>query len=180
MMQQGKKYAVLALGFLLSLMLSFYELHGQVKGTQANIMGSFIYHFTNYISWPEPDTTHEFKILILDNNELAQSLEQISELREVNGKEIVVQQIGNLDEFVHCQILFIGDDAQVKPQVLDQLMLDYHTVIIGNCQGCLKRGLSINFVTKEENIRFEINKTKLEENNLRVSSQLLKLAYRVN
>ena len=42
--------------------------------------------------------------------------------------------------------------------------------------GMLKKGAAINFLVIDEKLRFEISKTKITEHNLKVSSELLKLA----
>ncbi|OFY16375.1 MAG: hypothetical protein A2X11_15235 [Bacteroidetes bacterium GWE2_42_24] len=151
----------------------------QVKGTPENIMSSFIYNFTAYLTWPVEETKAPFKIIVLGSNEFFQPLNYIAGVKMVKGRKIEVKLITKESEIEPCHILVVSEDFQKSLLTLNDNELLHETVIITNCLGCLTKGASINFVSVNEKIHFEINKKALDIKSIKASSQLLKLAVKV-
>ncbi len=167
---------IFALSALISMPL--YS-QSQVKASQENVMASFIYSFTGYLSWPEERQGNEFKIIVLGDDQMLSPLQYIGSKRTVQGRIIVVKQVNSVAEIDTCDMLFIGSGAT---EVIEMLQLNQSlgpAVVITDCQDCLEKGIGINFVNEDDRIRFEINKSALESKNIRISSQLLKLAVKV-
>nr|NQU93596.1 YfiR family protein [Bacteroidota bacterium] len=162
--------------FLIGFIFSGANLYSQVKGTSENIMGSFIYNFAEFLTWPNLNESDDFKIVVLGNCGILKPLQQISEMRTIDGKKITVKNIQNIDELESCHILYISEKRIDELAIVLKSLENFQTVTISNCEGCLQKGLSINFVIENEKVRFEINKTMLDKNKVKISSQLLKLA----
>ncbi|NCC72874.1 MAG: YfiR family protein [Sphingobacteriia bacterium] len=151
----------------------------QVTGSPENIMGSFIYHFTEYLSWPENEEEKSFRIIILGDSPLLEPLQYIAAARVVNNQPILVKHIHTPDEIEECHMLVVADElVKTIEEFLDRDELK-KTVFITHSDNALKHGASINFVTEKDKIRFEINRSALELKKIKVSSQLLKLALKV-
>ena len=141
-----------------------------------NTKAVFIYHFTKYIHWFNDDSTKPFYIVVLGDGEIYQPLREIAKKKEVNQREIVVTQIRQIDSLKDCHILFIPDsEKKIIPEVVN-LTRNKNILTVSDTEGLAKKGVAINFVIREDKVRFEINSTALSDLNLRVSSQLLKLA----
>ncbi len=169
-------YVLMAIAGLLSLPLKSIA---QVKASPENVLASFIYNFTAYLNWPEESQNNDFKIIVLGNDEIMSPLQYIGSKRTIQGRPIVVKKAVTFDEIEDCEMLFIGADAVSSIEKLKGSNKTESTVIITDCKDCLRNGIGINFVNEEDKIRFEINKSALESKNIRISSQLLKLAVKV-
>jgi len=166
---------VVCSGFLFSPL----QLKSQVKATPENIMASFIYNFTNYLSWNSDDSGEDFEIAVLGESTLLEPLKYIGNTKKVNDKNISVVQVKSLSELKACHILVVAENFTKTLSEIHTNPLLKNTIIITHCSGCLDKGASINFVTESERLRFEINKTMLDSKSIKASSQLLKLAIKV-
>lgn len=166
---------IICTGFLLSPL----HLKSQVKAAPENLMASFIYNFTNYLSWSSDDEVEDFEIFVLGESSLLEPLKYIGNAKKVNDKIINVVQVNEISELKPCQILFVGEGFINKLSQISAEPQLKNAVIISHCNDCLEKGASINFVTESERLRFEINKTTLDKRRIKVSSQLLKLAVKV-
>jgi len=163
----------------ISILLPAIQISAQVKGTPENIMSSFIYNFTSYLTWPVMEVNTPFKIVILGDNEIFQPLSYIAGVKVVKGRQIKVKFIRDVSEIEPCEILVVSEDFQKSLLELNSNELLHETVIITSCSECLPKGATINFVNVNKKIHFEINKTALDLKNIKASSQLLKLAVKV-
>lgn len=160
-------------------MLSAGSVVAQLSGTPENIMGSFTYNFTEYITWPEQISGDNFRIVVLGRSDIVKTLQYIASVRKVDERNIEIVNAKDIGGIKACQMLFVASEfAHLLPQ-LDKHPDLKHAVIITQCAGCLQKGASINFVSEDERIRFEINKTRLDLKKIKTSSQLLKLAVNV-
>ncbi|MBS4060211.1 MAG: YfiR family protein [Bacteroidetes bacterium] len=166
---------VICPGFLFSPL----HLKSQVKATPENIMASFIYNFTNYLSWSSDDLGEDFEIVVLGESTLLEPLKYIGNTKKVTEKTINVVHVQGVSELKPCHILVVGEDFTKTLSELYANTLLKNAIIITYCNGCLQKGASINFVTESERLRFEINKTTLDSKSIKASSQLLKLAIKV-
>lgn len=164
---------------LVFFILSAGSAEAQLSGTPENIMGSFTYNFTEYITWPEQGNSDNFRIVVLGSSDIVKTLQYIASVRKVDEKNIEIVVAKGVGDIKTCQMLFVASEfTHLLPQ-LDTHSELKHTVIITQCAGCLQKGASINFISEDERIRFEINKTRLEQKKIKTSSQLLKLAVNV-
>ena len=69
---------------------------------------------------------------------------------------------------------------KVELRELSESLTSPDLLIISSNDGYAKNGSHINFIIRNEQIRFEINKDQLSKRELKVSSQLLKLAILVD
>lgn len=141
---------------------------------------TYIYHFTKYVQWPEPDTSATFNIVILGDSDIHDSLQELSEISEVAEKKINLKRIQSIEEIEGCHILFIsGSVDSLLSQVLEKAR-EKNILTIGDTEGYARRGIALNFVLVEERtkveLRFEMNIKALDRAGLRVSSQLVGVA----
>ena len=96
--------------------------------------------------------------------------------KNINGRPIAVKRFESLDDYEPCHILFInfGEKHILKKMLFE--MKDKHVLTVGDAEGFAKSGGMIGFVEKENKIRFEINVTAAKQSDIKISSNLLKLA----
>lgn len=137
---------------------------------------TYIYNFTKYVQWPEPDTSATFNIVILGDSNIHNSLQELSEISEVADKKINLKRIQSIEEIEGCHILFIsGSVDSLLSQVIEKAR-EKNILTVGDTEGYARRGIALNLVIVEEKLRFEMNIQALDRAGLRASSQLKRLA----
>lgn len=136
----------------------------------------FIYNFTKYIQWPSAYQSGDFVIAVLGNSEVTENLQKMAAVKTVGSQKIVVKQVSSLAEAGKCHIIFLpGSKSGNISDVLSQYG-SKPTLIITERAGLGKKGSGINFILQGGKWKFELNKPAIESSNLRVSSELAKLA----
>lgn len=146
------------------------------NGEIYNLKAAFIYNFTKYITWPYLDKSPTFKVGVIGDSQIIESLREMAKKKQVSDKAIEVLHFNNPNEIQYCHILFVSSSLadSLKPILFN---LKRRAVLtIGDTPGFGDSGLMINFYMHENAIKFEVNTAKLETAGLKVSSQLLKLA----
>lgn len=136
----------------------------------------FIYNFTKYIEWPSNYTNGEFIIGVLGNSDITANLEQMANIKTVGNQKMVVKVFNSVDEIGKCNMLFIPINQSDQIDNVKSRLLNSATLIISEKNGLGKRGSGINFIVENGRWRFELNRSVVENQNLKVSSELDKLA----
>ncbi len=141
---------------------------------------AFIYQFTNYVEWPKDQrtlaATEPFLVTIIGNSPLVQELHNIAKAKTVKGRPIEIDHLQDSSKIRKSQMIIIaGSDDKALRDILERTK-NMGALIISHADGFAKKGSMINFFIEDGRLRFEINRPALEEGQLQVSSQLLKLA----
>jgi hypothetical protein len=159
------------------------------------LKAAFLYNFLKFVDWPTdkmPDNNEPAIIGIYGGQGFAKTFEPIKD-KTVGSKRIVVKEFvcltkdsGDEDwnkqikEFERCHILFFVDcpDEGITKKIIEA-MNNKGVLTVGQNGNFIKTGGNINFLIEENKLRFEINLVSAKNNNLKVRSNLLKLAKRV-
>jgi len=143
---------------------------------EANTKAVFMYNFSKYTQWPKGDTSKYFNIVVLGKTDVLIPLENIAEKRQVNKKKIKITQYKFLPENLNCNILFISSSQTKNLSLILEKVKGKSILTIGDTEGFAKRGVVLNFIIDNGNVKFEINSDVLDHTDLKMSSQLLKLS----
>ena len=137
----------------------------------------FIYSFTRYVQWPDTYNQGDFEILVLGDSPIINELKSMAQAKKVGeGRAIKVTKINGPAEIRKANILFVsanksGQLAEVMEKVSSQAIL-----VITEEPGMGVKGSNINFIVKDGKLAFELNQTSMSKQNLKVSSELSRLA----
>lgn len=144
------------------------------------VEAAFLYRFAGYVDWPaEALSSQDFTIAVLGSDSIAHELERILPHHSLKNRPAQVRRIRSLDELRDAQILFVG------PQFNDELRsiisrLDYRPILVVSASDRgLEDGSCVNFLFVDRRVRFEVSLTAADHVGLRVSSELLSVAVRV-
>jgi hypothetical protein len=143
------------------------------------LKAAYLFNFAKFVAWPEDRFDSESGALIfcmVGNDPLHGALGKITSGRSVQGRQIEIQTFFSPDATQACHILFL--DSGVSTQSADVLkQYDGEGVLtVGEIEGFAKSGGVANFFIEGKKVRFEINKQAAEDQGLKISSRLLKLA----
>ncbi len=136
----------------------------------------FLYHFLRYFEWEERENLEFYEIAVFGKNEITKTLKEIAEKKIVKGKKIKIREIYDLEEIGNPHILFIPRERGKKILEIVNKINFKPILIVGEEEGLLLKGASVNFILVEDRVKFEINCAILKRCGIKPSSQILKLA----
>lgn len=155
--------------------LSFIAMvKGQDMQKEPLLKAAFIYNFTKYIDWGAKNID-DFTICIIGNSPVYLPLTQIASTKTVRDKKIVVRMINKPEEITGCDVLFIPVNNSF-PLSLIFTNTGKGTLTISETPGYANLGTAINFVIVNDKLKFEANVKSINDEGLKASAQLLKLA----
>jgi hypothetical protein len=141
---------------------------------------AFIYNFAKFVDWPDDafaGAREPFVVGIIGDDPFGAVVERVLRGKVVRDRPLTVRRVARPADLDGCHVVFIGEGRQL-PDVLQAL--DAHPVLtVGARDEFAPQGGMIGFLIEDQRLRFEVNLDAAERANLRISSQLLKLATRV-
>lgn len=145
------------------------------------VKAAFLYRFAGYVTWPQQTQrgARSFTIAVLDADPIAQELERVLSGRTINGLPARVRRIKSIRALGDAQMLFVGDDSiAMLRRDIDQVA-SQPVLVVTDTPGGLDSGSAVNFLLIDRRLRFEVSLAAADRAGLKVSSELLSVAARV-
>lgn len=159
----------------------FHPVNGQLQKTtemEYRIKAAFLLNFTKFVSWPndrQEEKNISITICVLGKDPFGTAFDSIRG-KKVQGRKINIVFSSNMKEIPPCHVLFISKGLEnMETGILSQA-INKPILTVGETNSFANRGGMINFIMVDNTVRFEINPIAVENANLKMSSQLLKLA----
>jgi YfiR/HmsC-like len=143
-----------------------------------HVKAAFLYNFTKFVKWPEkafPNAASPIKICILGDSPFGSSLDAI-ENKTAGGRKLVIFEAKSVNDIDDCHVLFISNGSEEEFLSSIERVQEKNILTVGDKQSLARKGSVINFIVVNNKVRFEINAKSAERANLKISSQLLKIA----
>ena len=127
-----------------------------------------------YVEWPNSDG--DFIIGVVGESPINKELEELSKNKKAKGKKIVVINISIPTDALLCNMIYIpaAKSAQLKP--LMEKVKNKSVLIVAEREGLAKKGAAISFVIDDDDaLKFDINKSILDSQGLKIAHLLLQL-----
>lgn len=135
----------------------------------------FIYSFTKYISWPVGSNQGDFIIGIFGSPAISKELKIIAAKRKVGIRNIKVLDFSSLNSLQNCHIIYVAANKNADLSKVIQKYKQQAVVVVADTPGAIQKGAAINFAFIGGKQKFELRKTNIEKNGLKVNSQLINL-----
>jgi YfiR/HmsC-like len=168
-----KKFRIIALVLGLILIVSPFA---GAQDANYKLQAGLLYHFTKHIEWPMSKQSGDFVIGVLGNENLTIAVEEMAKNRTVGSQKIVVIHIKSPEDTSKCHIVYIQKFQSSQFNAVFAKTKPNHLLLITESEDGGKRGASINFITIDEKLKFELNKSSIDGAGLKVSNELVKLA----
>jgi hypothetical protein len=157
--------------------LNFIVSFSQTEIPKAQAM--FIYNFSRLIEWPAEYKSGPYIIGVIGTCQTFNDLESFTTGKSVGNQPITIKKFNTIDEITSCQILFVPfSKTRDLPSILPKLQ-NKSTLIVTEKNGSIENGSAINFLIIEDKLKFEIKPSNLTKYNLKVSSKLSEMAFKV-
>jgi len=144
------------------------------------IKAAYLYKFGNYVEWPKPafaNSGSPFNLCLVGDDPFGALLDSAVEGQHVDGRAIVLRRLKSVSRDSGCHILYLGiADPQRAGQVLESVRGE--SVLVVSDAGSGASGM-IQFVLKDNRVRFNIDDDLARNSGLTISSKLLALAVTV-
>ena len=143
--------------------------------TELQVRAGFLYNFAMFVEWPAGQARDPLVIGVLGDDLFALALRQIHG-RQANGRTIVVKSLDGADDLTRTSILYIGSTDDRSATAALSRVTRSPVLTIGPSPRFTQIGGIIRLYREGERLRFEINISRSQESDLRISSKLLGLA----
>lgn len=158
-------------GLLLVATLFVFTLRAQTTNYQ--VYSLYVVNIAKYSSWPS--LNGEFNITVFGKSKVYDELLK-QKGKIVNGHELQVTQVDNLNDIGQPQIIYLADGKSGSLDDLIKLTEGKSVMIISEREGLHKRGAGFSFVVMENGtLRCDMNSTDLERRQIKISKNLTAL-----
>lgn len=165
---------------------TYLQAQNYAISNEYSLKAAYIYKFSQYTDWSNNASTDSFRIVILDNEEIYQSIKKIAEVYKVKDKPIAVYQYQSLakvlpDSYLE-KIHMLYADNSVGQDMVRKLCQSKSksTLLIGENEDFISAGGHISFYREDNKIKFKINSSLINNNYFKINSQLLRLGLASN
>lgn len=151
---------------------------GQESIEDYQALAKVIKPFVSLVTWPgNPETP--LRIVILGGAGFGTELDAVMEKSTVGGRKVKLNYLTTssfLSAPPPCDVLFLdrGEENRI-PSILSKIG-GKSVLTLGYLEGGSRKGVMVNFYIEGSRIRFEVNRSRLQEAGLTVSSHLLSIA----
>lgn len=146
------------------------------------VKAAFIYNFAKYVEWPPAafaDPAAPLVIGVGGESPIGEELENLLRNRRIAGRALLVRRCERVDDLRGVHILYLDTTEEQRLAGLLSAAAADSVLTVGDAPGFAGRGRVIEFIEAEEKLRFKIDLREAQRSHLRISSQLLKLAFSV-
>lgn len=182
-MQQPRPYRVvfgtLGLAALLALTTPAPAQDTQ-QYSEDEVRAVFLYRFTGFIEWPPAAVpAPDFTIAVLGADGVAEVLGRLLTGRSIKDEPARVHRISRVEDLGDARVVYVGAAGRDTMAALAAAVGDRPVLVVSSAEQGLARGVTINFVSRDRHVRFEVSLTAASRAGLKISSDLLAVATRV-
>jgi len=148
--------------------------------SESAVKAAFVLRFAGYVEWTSDALpAGELRIAVLGDPAVAASLETLAAGRILSGRAVQVRAVRSVAQAMDAQVLVIGTARRGGLASLLRPLAGQEMLIVTAEDDALAAGSVINFLKDGSRMRFEISLPAARRMGLRVSSELLSVAVRV-
>ena len=138
--------------------------------------GIFIISFAKNVNWPDDYLNGDFIIGVYGDQDLFNQLYKSYTGKLIGSQKIKVKFYNDLSKITDSHLFFVSEEKNGNINKVRKI-LPPHTLLVSEGADLVSTGSIINFIYVQSSLKFQVNKTKAEENDLKIGQQLQKLAH---
>ncbi len=137
---------------------------------------TFTQNFIRYVGWTDQSKQGDFVIGVLRDGTVANFLKQQSAGKKFGLQSVVVKEFKNVEEVSKCQVLYVSSSINFsKHSATIFSKLGKGALVVTEAEGATGSGSIINFVVRDNVLKFEISESNAAKQGLSISSRLMTL-----
>ncbi len=179
---RSRLFLFLRWGLVLALAFSAATHAQSAPPSEYELKAAFLYNFAKFIEWSgEARTAPEgnFMLCTVGDDPFGPMLAAV-EGKLVRGQPLRLKRGVALEGLKACNMLFVPESEQRRLPVILKAVQSYPVATVSDIGGFAEAGGMIELVVADNRMQFDINLAPAHNANLKISSQLLKLARSVS
>lgn len=149
----------------------------QAQISEYEVKAAFLERFTRFVEWDDAERLDQedsvFYIVVLGEHLFGESLNVLFENTRVKGRNVQIDYLLDYTEIETADLVFIARSEKKRLGLIRQHLANKPILTISDTEGFGAKGVLINMINVDSNIRYEINRKAFEELGLKISSLLL-------
>jgi len=166
--------------YLLILFMVVYgtNIMAQDDEVLAKYKAMFTINFIRYIGWSDEAKKGDFVIGVVRDKLIADQLRSLSAGKNFGYQPIVIKEFNKPEDITDCQILYFSNYANFSKNAVDLVikLKGKNSLIITEVEGATENGSMINFVVRDDKLKFEVSPSNAAKFGLIFSSSLTTLS----
>jgi YfiR/HmsC-like len=146
------------------------------------VKAAYLSKFGLYVEWPNTvfsSASSAFNLCVIGEDPFGAVLDKAAANQRIGNRAIVIRRLKTVERDSGCHILYISSaDRRFIRQVIETVH-GGNVLVVSDAASQAAAGSSINFVIKDNRVRFDIDEEAAVKNGLTISSKLLGLALNV-
>ncbi len=152
----------------------------QSKPAEYQVKAVYLFNFGKFVEWPKAATKDDsFPICVLGRDPFGAALDATLAGEKIDDRKLIARRIATERDATGCRILFISSSEDSRIKEILTSMEKSGVLTVSDMPDFIGNGGMIQFVLKENKVRFAVNLTAAQRAGLTFSSQLLKVAIEV-
>lgn len=146
--------------------------------TPTELLAVFLYRIGSYVEWTDdalPKTQTSLDLCIVERSQLGIPLTEL-EGEPLKDRVFHVRQLRAKDSLQGCHILFIGDQGKRGARLIERARLRTGLLITSDRRGFACEGGTLQFYSHGNHLGLKVNLDAVKRAEVRLSSNLLKIA----
>ena len=134
----------------------------------------FLYNFMKYVEWP--DAAGDFVIGVMGDSPIKQGITTLAETKKAKGRRIVLKMLAAPEDAASCSMVFIPSSKSAMLKTIITATKGKPILIVAEREGMAKKGAAISFVVEDDDaLKFDINKSAIDSQSLKIANILVQL-----
>lgn len=167
--------------FLIGILFILGMVNGSAQELDYRAQSLYIYKFTKFITWPEEKASGDFIIGVFGNSPIIEELKLMASIKKA-GKDqnIIVKEVSAEDDMMQYNIIYVASSKSRQIRTLSEQIGDEPVLIVAEREGMAYKGATISFmITDYQILKFEVDVGKLENQQMTISEDLIKLGFKL-
>jgi len=144
--------------------------------SEYEVKAAFIHNIAKFVEWPaKPAAGSNLRLCILGQSPLTEAAVSLQG-KQVGNLVWELQSVYSRSSLKECHVLFIAASESGNLRHILEGINGSAVLTVGDSDGYAAQGVMVNFYIEQNKVRFEINAAAANRAELRIGSQLLKLA----
>jgi len=144
---------------------------------ESNARAAFLFHITQFVTWPEGSFAGTFKIGVLGPDPFGPILDALVQGETVGGRPIQVKRAASIAELLDCETIYVSSGARESVAEIASAVKDRPVLLIGETSKFLDRGGMIRiYRSPERKLKLQVDLGHARRASLKISSQLLRIS----
>lgn len=161
-----------------------FSLNSMKSADEAEVIAKYLISLSRYIEWPQQMKSGNFKVGVIGDFKVYKAIAEETMGTGIQNRNVDIINLSQIEQvnITDLNILVITKNLCSPENIKKALQLTSNkpTLIVTDKEGAINYGSAINFIQKDGQIGFELNKTNAKRNGIQISNQIDVFALQVS